>query len=135
MKAVLFDSPGCVGCRACEDACKKKFNLPPLDMSGASAGQGLTLPAEPTTVAKTMTQPPDLSAYTWIKVRQTAIDIKGDPRGYHIVNVLHKCMHCVNPACVAACPVGALHKTADGTATVYDDNKCIGCRYCMVACR
>ncbi len=134
MKAVLFDGPGCVGCRACENACKTKYNLPPLDMSGALAGTGETLPAEPTTNPKTMTEPPQLSAYTWIKVRQTEIDIKGDPRGYHVDNTLRKCMHCIDPACVAACPVGAMHKTADGTATVYDDKKCIGCRYCMLAC-
>lgn len=136
MKAVLFDGPGCIGCRACEDACKKKYagppyNLPPIDMSGALAGTGETLPAEKTTNEKTMTQPPELSAYTWIKVRQTEID---DEKGWRLVNTLRKCMHCVEPACIAACPVGALHKNADGTATVYDDNKCIGCRYCMLAC-
>ena len=132
MKAVLFDGPGCVGCRACEDACKKKYagppyNLPPLDMSGANAGQGLTLPAEATTNKKTLTQDPYLSAYTWIKVVQT--DTKTG-----VINTLRKCMHCVEPACVAACPVGALHKNEDGTATVYEDSKCIGCRYCMLAC-
>lgn len=43
------------------------------------------------------------------------------------------CMHCVEPSCESACPVGALHKTADGPV-VYEFEKCIGCRYCMVAC-
>lgn len=43
------------------------------------------------------------------------------------------CMHCEEPACASVCPVGALHKTADGPV-VYDVHKCIGCRYCMVAC-
>jgi len=43
------------------------------------------------------------------------------------------CMHCQEPACASACPVGALHKTALGPV-VYDVWKCIGCRYCMVAC-
>jgi formate dehydrogenase iron-sulfur subunit len=43
------------------------------------------------------------------------------------------CMHCEEPACASACPVGALHKTKDGPV-VYDVYKCIGCRYCMVAC-
>lgn len=43
------------------------------------------------------------------------------------------CMHCLEPSCASACPVGALHKTANGPI-VYDFDKCIGCRYCMVAC-
>jgi len=43
------------------------------------------------------------------------------------------CRHCLNPACVSACPVGALKKKPEGPV-VYDGNKCIGCRYCILAC-
>jgi formate dehydrogenase iron-sulfur subunit len=43
------------------------------------------------------------------------------------------CMHCVKPSCASVCPVGALSKTAEGPVT-YDASKCLGCRYCMVAC-
>ena len=43
------------------------------------------------------------------------------------------CMNCQEPACASVCPVGALQKTALGPVT-YDANKCMGCRYCMVAC-
>ena len=43
------------------------------------------------------------------------------------------CMHCQDPACASACLVGALKKTAAGPVT-YDGAKCIGCRYCLVAC-
>ena len=43
------------------------------------------------------------------------------------------CMHCQDPACASACLVGALRKTAAGPVT-YDGAKCIGCRYCLVAC-
>jgi formate dehydrogenase iron-sulfur subunit len=43
------------------------------------------------------------------------------------------CMHCVDPTCVSVCPVGAFQKTQIG-AVIYDKDKCMGCRYCMVAC-
>lgn len=57
----------------------------------------------------------------------TAVVTKGDKF------VRRMCMHCLEPACVSACPVGALQKTAAGPV-VYDADKCMGCRYCMTAC-
>lgn len=50
--------------------------------------------------------------------------------GYYLRRM---CMHCVDPSCASACPVGALRKTTYGSV-VYDFERCIGCRYCMVAC-
>lgn len=47
--------------------------------------------------------------------------------------VRRMCMHCVEPTCVSVCPVGAFEKTPEGPVT-YDADKCIGCRYCMLAC-
>jgi formate dehydrogenase iron-sulfur subunit len=43
------------------------------------------------------------------------------------------CMHCLEPSCVAACLVGGITKSKDGPV-VYDPDKCIGCRYCMLSC-
>jgi len=43
------------------------------------------------------------------------------------------CMNCQDPTCASVCPVGALRKTANGPVT-YDASRCIGCRYCMLAC-
>ena len=49
------------------------------------------------------------------------------------VFVRRLCMHCNEPTCVSACLVGAFTKTETG-AVLYDESKCIGCRYCMQAC-
>ena len=43
------------------------------------------------------------------------------------------CMNCNDPACVSVCPVAALRKTDAGPVT-YDADRCMGCRYCMLAC-
>ena len=43
------------------------------------------------------------------------------------------CMHCEHPPCVEVCPVGASYRRADGIVMM-DYDKCIGCRYCEVAC-
>jgi formate dehydrogenase iron-sulfur subunit len=52
-------------------------------------------------------------------------------RGGRFVRQL--CMHCEQPTCASVCPVGALTKTSAGPV-VYDESKCMGCRYCMQAC-
>jgi len=113
-KAVLYDATKCIGCRACQVACK----------------QWNELPAEVTTNRGTYENPPKLSARTFTKIHFTEAEDNGK---FHWVFAKLQCMHCEHPACVEACLVGALQKTADGPVT-YDDNKCIGCRYCMVAC-
>jgi formate dehydrogenase iron-sulfur subunit len=49
------------------------------------------------------------------------------------VHVRRQCMHCLDPSCVSVCPVGALQKTSEGPV-VYDEDRCMGCRYCMIGC-
>jgi anaerobic dimethyl sulfoxide reductase subunit B (iron-sulfur subunit) len=48
-------------------------------------------------------------------------------------NLPSTCNHCADPACVRACPTGAMHKADDGTVQ-HDDDACIGCRSCMSMC-
>ncbi len=62
------------------------------------------------------------TAYTW-----TTIEKRGG------VNVRRLCMHCNAPTCVSVCPVGAMKKTEQGPV-IYESEKCIGCRYCVMAC-
>jgi formate dehydrogenase iron-sulfur subunit len=47
--------------------------------------------------------------------------------------VRRSCMHCVDPACVSVCPVGAFRKQPDGAVT-YKSDLCMGCRYCLLSC-
>jgi formate dehydrogenase iron-sulfur subunit len=49
------------------------------------------------------------------------------------VYVRDLCRHCLNAACVAVCPVAALTPQESG-AVLWDGNKCLGCRYCMIGC-
>jgi formate dehydrogenase iron-sulfur subunit len=63
-----------------------------------------------------------LTAYTWTVVA-------GQEGSY----VRRLCMHCLDPTCVSVCPIGALQRSPEG-AVVYDAARCIGCRYCMMAC-
>lgn len=50
-----------------------------------------------------------------------------------VFNYTAACNQCANPACAAACPEGAMYIADDGTVQ-HDDDLCIGCRKCMVAC-
>lgn len=114
-KGVLYDANKCIGCRACQVACK----------------QWNKLPAEETTNRGTYENPEHLSANTFTKLRFREVE---DNNGtFHWVFAKIQCMHCEDPGCVEACIVGALQKSEDGPV-VYDDRKCIGCRYCQVAC-
>jgi len=64
------------------------------------------------------------------KLSATAFTVVEEREGKFVRRM---CMHCQDPTCVSVCPVGALKKSADGPV-VYEADRCIGCRYCMLAC-
>ena len=115
----LVDLTRCVGCRKCELACNQINGLPTPQ-----------LPFDDLEVFEKKRRPSE-TAYTVVnRYRGGRLDEMGNPLP---VFVKTQCMHCQDPACVSACIVGALTKKENG-AVHYDVAKCIGCRYCMVAC-
>jgi formate dehydrogenase iron-sulfur subunit len=104
--AILVDVTRCTGCERCATAC-------------AEANERNLAAAE----ADRATTPDGLSANRWCTVVEAA-------EGRF---ARKSCMHCLEPSCVAACLVGGLRKSSEGPV-VYDPDRCIGCRYCMLAC-
>ncbi len=113
-KAVLVDTVKCIGCRGCQVACKGWNELPAVTTDNKGSYEN----------------PPQFSANTFTRVKFKELWYKNK---FHWVFTKVQCMHCEYPGCAEACLVGALQKTEEGPV-IYDENKCIGCRYCMVAC-
>jgi formate dehydrogenase iron-sulfur subunit len=63
----------------------------------------------------------------------SGIGMKGQFPNLTRASMVYHCMHCNEPDCLSACPVGAYNKRSDGPV-LYNAIKCIGCRYCMNAC-
>jgi len=110
---VLVDSTACIGCRRCEIACKEAHDLPVGPLEQYDDRSVLDIFRRPDTNA--------LTVVNQFKEKTEAVDVKV------------QCMHCDHPACVSACIVGAFSKQENG-AVIWDQSRCIGCRYCMVAC-
>jgi formate dehydrogenase iron-sulfur subunit len=114
---MLNDLTKCIGCRACQVACKEWNQLD----------------YERTYFTNSRDNPVHLDWDTYNRVEYKFLpdyDPSLPERWYFR---RHMCMHCEDAACVSACPVAALVKTEQG-AVVYNEWKCIGCRYCMLAC-
>src|SRR5260370_31127493 len=111
------DTSICIGCKACEVACKE-WNAVPED------GLSLSGMSYDNTVG--------LGASTWRHV--AFIEQPADPaEGVRWLMASDVCKHCTESACLDVCPTGALFRTEFGTVVVQDD-VCNGCGYCVPAC-
>ena len=115
------DTTICIGCKACEVACKEWNQLPArgdggagLEMSGVSYDNTL-----------------GLSGTTWRHVKFIEqFDAPYDGRWLMMSDV---CKHCVQAPCLEVCPTGAIVRTEFDTVVIQSD-VCNGCRDCIAAC-
>lgn len=107
-----IDLKKCIGCHACAVACKAEMNTAP------------------------QTSPLEVDDVTAEAVNYRRV-LYLDSGSYPDVSrtfVTMSCQHCYYPACMKACPVGAITKRASDGIVLIDYDKCIGCKYCIWAC-
>lgn len=107
------DPTVCIGCKACEVACKEWNDVPAdgLEWTGTSYDNS-----------------GGLGGSTWrhVKFLETST-----PFGWNFLSDV--CKHCAHAGCLEACPTGAIFRTEVGSVYVQDD-VCNGCGYCIVGC-
>lgn len=106
-KAFYFDASACIGCKACQIACKDKHDLP---------------------LGVLWRRVFEYGGGNWVE--QDGIQVPNLLFSYHLSSA---CQHCESPVCRDVCPVQAITKREDGIV-ILDSEKCIGCRYCEWAC-
>lgn len=105
--AMVIDLARCIGCEACTVACKVEHNVP-------------------------VVSPKELSR----RIQWTEVYFKEKGEYPYVRTELNPrpCQQCDNPPCVSVCPVGATYKDKDNGLVLQRYERCIGCRYCAIAC-
>ena len=119
IKTTLIDITKCIGCRACQVACKQ-WNEREGEQTDLQDYMGFQNPAT-------------LSAKTYTLITFHELPDEKAPGGLHYLFTMRRCLHCLEPACASACPTTALERQPDGPVS-YNADQCIGCRYCIWAC-
>lgn len=124
ISAFLTDPSVCIGCKACEVACKEWNEIP---------DDGLTWSGQ------SYDNTHSLGASTWRHVlfleqkRPMGSQLAGIDEPFRWQFLSDVCKHCVNAGCLEACPTGAIVRTEIGSVYVQPD-VCNGCGYCVVSC-
>lgn len=105
---MVIDLDKCFACQSCSAACRMENNTPVAGMDQAQKGR----------------------AILWNEVLPF---VEGEYPNVTETMIPRPCMHCDDPACVKVCPVQATYKNEEGVVLV-DYERCIGCRFCTVAC-
>lgn len=113
-KSVFFDATVCIGCQACEVACKSWNNLPAVKTELVRSYQ----------THRTF----DPNTWTYMNYREV-----GAGQDFHWFFSKLQCVHCEHAPCEMVCPVGAISHT-DAGFVVIDHERCIGCAYCVENC-
>ncbi len=119
--AMVIDVGACIGCRTCMWACKKENNVP----------DSISPPWIEVFELEDSVDVTGLPSMEKLQEGATTSYVQSPKPGHWYMPVA--CNHCDNAPCVKVCPTGATYKDKDGYVLM-DYDRCIGCRFCVVAC-